>query len=194
MNAVELLTGVGQLYIAPVGTTFPLLTATPSSPWVSFGETQDGVKVATSIKFEELRVDQRSGPVKAVPTEEDLTIETKLALATLENQGYALGVTVTDTPPAAGVIGTRAISLHRGASATEYALLFRGSQMSPYGATYPAQYEVPRGYISAVGAFEHKRNANVQVAITFKALESLTALAGEEFGRLIVQDAAALEA
>src|SRR3990167_8993541 len=126
MDVYSLLTGVGLLYIAPVGTAFPALTAAPASPWRALGETQDGVDVNSDDKVELIRTDQRTGPVKATRTDETVVVKTKLAEATLENLADAMGVTLTDTPPASSVIGTRSIPMHRGADVDEFAFLFRG--------------------------------------------------------------------
>ena len=189
MDAYVILTGVGKLYIAPVGTAFPALTATPTGSWRSLGDTQDGVDVDPSDKIELAHTDQRTGAVKGTRTEETLKIKTKLAEATLENLADALGTTLTDTPAGAGTIGTREIPLHRGATVKEYAFLFRGS--SPYG-PWPAQYQLPRGYVS-LDALKHEKGKNAAIPITFEALEDFNAATeADRFGKLIAQDAAAL--
>lgn len=189
MDAYSLLTGVGRLYIAPVGTAFPALTASPSGSWRELGDTQDGVDVNSDDKVELVRTDQRTGPVKATRTDETIVIKTKLAEATLENLADALGGTVTDTAPGVGTIGTREISLHRGATVAEFAFLFRGT--SPYG-NFPAQYELPRAYCDEVGALKYEKGKNMSIPVTFKALEDLDAASEEDrYGRLIAQDAAA---
>ncbi len=191
MESYELLTGVGTLYIAPVGTAFPTLaTATPAAPWRSLGETQDGVKVTLDQKVEQHRTDQRTGAVKATRSEEDMTLETKLVVGTLENLADVLGNTVVDTPAAPGVIGTREVPLHRGLTVDEYAFLFRG--YSPYGGTYPAQYELPRGYFDDSAELEHTKDGVAVIPVKVVALEDLDAATGSEFGRLYAQDAAAL--
>lgn len=190
LTTYELLNGAGLLYVAPVGTAFPLVTATPSASWRELGETVDGVKATFDQKTEKFRTDQRTGAVKAVRTEEDVTIETKLAQATLENLADLLGNTVTDTPASSGSAGYRTLPLHRGAAVKEFALLFRGN--SPYGA-YTAQYELPRGYFDEAAEAEHTQDGFVSYPVKFAALESLTAATEEErFGTLRAQDAAAL--
>lgn len=190
VTAYNILTGVGTIYIAPVGESFPALTATPGGNWRSLGETQDGVEVEFSDSIEKIRTDQRTGGVKATRTEEDCMVSTKLAEATLENLGDALGVTLTDTPAGVGTIGTREIHLHRGAAVEEYAVLFRGS--SPYYAG-PAQYEIPRGFFGQVEPITYEKGANAGIPFQFEALEDLDAATeAERFGRLIGQDAAAL--
>ncbi len=189
--ADEILTGVGRLYIAAVGATYPAVNVTPNAAvWTDLGETLDGVTVTPDQTINEFTTDQRTGGVKATRSEESLMIETKLAQNTLENLASVLGVTVTDTPPGSGTIGTRKIGLTRGFTVDEFALLFRGT--SPYGA-WNAQYEVPRGYFGGSQAMEHTKDGQTSIPVEFHALEDLSASTdGEKFGRLIEQDAAAL--
>lgn len=190
MDAYSILTGVGTMYLAPVGTAFPDVNVAPDSEdWRSLGETQDGVEVDPSEKIETIKTDQRTGSVKAVRTEEGLTIKTKMAEATLEKLADAIGATVTDTPPGVGTIGTREINLYRGATVAEYAVVFRG--YSPYY-NGPAQYQIPRMYFSKVDALKYEKGKNVAIPITLEALEDLNAAsAAERYGKLIAQDAAA---
>ena len=191
MKSEQILVGVGDLYIAPVGTVFPDLTAAPGAPWRYQGETDDGVKVTKTRSIEEHSVDQRTGPVKATVTEEGLTVEVNLAILTLENLADVLGVVVTDTPAGVGVIGTREVPLYTGAAVVEFAILFRGS--SPYGAAYPAQYQLPRGYFSDDLGLEYKKDGKTLIPVKFMALEDLNAASpAERFGKLIAQDADAL--
>lgn len=188
--ADEILTGVGRLYIAAVGTAFPAVNATPGASWTNLGETLDGVTVTPDQTVNEFGTDQRTGKVKASRSEESLMIETKLAQSTLENLASVLGNTVTDTPPGVGTIGTRKVGLTRGFAVDEYALLFRGT--SPYGA-FNAQYEVPRGYFGGSQAMEFTKEGQVAIPVEFHALEDLSASTDDEkFGRLTAQDAAAL--
>lgn len=190
MDALSLLTGVGTLYIAPVGTTFPLLTATPGSPWRSLGETQDGVDIEHSDKIEKIGTDQRTGKVKATRTEEEVSVKTKLAEHTLENLANALGVTLTDTAAGSGTIGTREVHLHRGATVEEHAVLFRG--FSPYY-NGPAQYQVPRMIFGKVDSLKFEKGKNAAIPITLEILEDLNASTEDErFGKFIAQDAVAL--
>jgi len=190
MDALTILTGVGRLYIAPVGTTFTDLDDEPASPWRDLGDTQDGVEASLDDKIEKITTDQRTGNVKATRTEETLMIKTKLAEATLENLADALNANVTDTPAGAGTIGTREINLYRGATVEEYAVIFRGS--SPYYVG-PAQYQVPRMIFGKVDSLKFDKGKNAAIPVTFEALEDLNASSvAERHGKLIAQTAAAL--
>ena len=191
MESYELLTGVGYLYIAPVGESFPDLDAQPAGNWRLLGETQEGVTITPTQNIEAITVDQETGNVKVTRTEEDLTVETNLALATLENLADVLGNTVTDTAAGAGTIGTREVPLYRGEGVAEFALLFRGS--SPYGEDYPAQYELPRGYYDGDIEQEYTKGENAMIPVEFHLLVNLNASGDAgKFGRLLAQDADAL--
>lgn len=185
----DLLVGVGTLYIAPAGTAMPALDATPGGSWRDLGETDDGVKVAKAQNIETFSSDQRTGKVKAVRTEEGVTISTNLQKATLENLADVINGTVTTTAPGASTIGTKSLSLYAGADVSEFAFLFRAH--SPYG-NWPAQYYVPRGFFSGEVEMEYKKEDKVLIPVEFEALEDLNAAnAADRFGKYIGQHAAA---
>lgn len=186
----DLLVGVGTLYIAPSGTAMPAVNATPSSTWRELGETDDGVKVSRTQNIEAFSSDQRTGKVKAVRTEEGLTIEANLQKTTLENLADVLNSSVTTVAAGSGTIGTKTIGMHAGATVSEFAFLFRA--FSPYG-NFPAQYYVPRGYFSGDVEMEYKKDGKTLIPATFEALEDLNAATeAERFGKYQAQSAAAL--
>jgi hypothetical protein len=185
----EIITGVGRLYIAPVGTAFPDLDAAPAAPWRDVGDTQDGVTVTLDETIDDIITDQSHGSVKSSRSEESLVIETKLAHATLENLADVLGTTVTDTPAGVGTIGTRKVGLYRGQVVATHALIFRGN--SAYG-DWPSQYEVPVGSFQGAVEMADTRDGNRQIAVEFHAKVDPDATSEDEkFGRLIMQDAEA---
>lgn len=186
----EILTGVGKLYIAPAGTAFPAVNEAPGASWRDLGDTQDGVTVKLGEKVTEVMVDQETAPLKATRSEESLVIETALAEATLENLADVLGQTVTDTPPGVGTIGTRKVQLYRGPNVKTFAFLFRGT--SAYG-DYPAQYELPYGYVSGEIELESTKDDNQKIKVEFHNLINPNAATdADKFGTLVMQDAAAL--
>ncbi len=186
----EILTGVGRLYIATPGTSFPKVNETPPAAWRDLGVTQDGIAVKLDEKINEVYVDQETAPLKATRSEETLVIEATLAETTLENLADVLGQSVTDTAPTAGSIGTRKVRLYRGATVKTFAFLFRGT--SAYG-EYDAQYEVPYGYISGSVELKQAKDDNQKIKIEIHALLDPNASTDEDkFGHLVMQDAAAL--
>jgi len=133
-------------------------------------------------------VDQETGPLKATRSETSVVIETKLAVSTMENVAQVLGQVVTDTPASAGEPGTREVPIYRLGAVSEYAFLFRGG--SPYGTSYVAQYELPRGYFADDLAMEYTKDGNAQIPLTIHALVDTNAVDAAKFGRLVAQDAA----
>lgn len=184
----DLLVGVGTLYIAPANTAMPALDATPGASWRDLGETDDGVKVAKTQSIEKFGSDQRTGSVKAVRTEESVTVEANLQKLTLENLADVVNGTVTTTAAGAATIGTKSMSMYGGASVTEFAFLFRGN--SPYG-NWPAQYYIPRGIFTGDIELEYKKDSKTLIPAAFEALEDLNAAAAaDRFGKYIAQHAA----
>jgi len=185
----ELLTGVGTIYIAPSGSTMPVLTAAPTAPWVSCGETDDGVKVRKTQNIETFSSDQRTGKKKVIRTEEGMEVEANLQEGTLENLVTMVNGTVVTTAAGAGVIGKKALKMHAGAEVTEYALLFRGK--SPYG-NFPGQYYVPRGFMDDDVEQEYKKDEVTLIPLKFIALEDLNAATeADRFGTVECQTAVA---
>lgn len=188
-STYQVLVGAGKIYIAPYGTTFPLVTAAPAAAWLDAGETDGGIEVDWTQKIDLHTTDQRTGNVKATRGAESMSVTVKLVQGTLENLARALGTSATDIPPATGVPGTHEMSFHRGFSVTEWALLFRGN--SPYG-DFPAQYQVPRGVMSGSPKLQYTKDKKTVYEVKFEVLEDLAATAGQEYGKLVAQDAAAL--
>jgi hypothetical protein len=187
LTTYQILTGVGRLYVAPVGLAFPLVNAVPGAGWTDLGETLDGVKLSKGQKVNVARTDQRTGGVKAMRDEESVELSTKLAEGTVENLAKLLGQTMGTVPAAAGVPGQKYVYLHSGAEVTEYAFLFRGS--SPDG-PWNEQYELPRGYFDDAVEIEYARATQSTFSAKFVALEDLDAATElERFGRRVAQSA-----
>jgi hypothetical protein len=185
----EILVGVGTLYVAPANTAKTALTATPSGSWRLLGDTDGGVKVTKTRNREAFSADQHTGKLKAVQTEEGITIETNLQESTLENLADVINGTVTDTAPGVGTIGTRSVKMYSGSDVTEFAFLFRGK--SPYG-NYPAQFYLPRGYFDDDVEHEFTKDGLTLIPVKFEALEDLNAATeADRFGIYEAQDAAA---
>lgn len=186
----EIMTGVGRLYIAAVGTPFPALDEEPGADWRDLGLTQDGVTITMEQEIAQIFVDQENGPVKESRTQETMTIATSLAEATLENLADILGQDVITVAPGAGTIGTKEVILRRGAAIKTFALLFRGE--SAYG-NWPAQYEIPRGYFGGNLEMEDTKDGNRKYNIEFVATVNKSGTTdAEKYGRLVMQSAEAL--
>ena len=199
MTPFEILAGPLTLYLAPVGTAFPLINVVPAAAWVRVGTNgdanydDDGIVVSHVQKTETARPAGLTAPVKAWRTEEDLMIMVKLWDLTLEQYRTALNAAaVTTVAAAASVAGIKRIGLSQGQEVTTYALLARGLS-SPYGDGFNLQYEVPRCFASANQKPVFKKGKPAGLELEFTALADLSAASpSERFGRLVAQHQAPL--
>ncbi len=191
---LELLAGPITLWLAPVGTAFPLVTGAPPGPWVRIGTSgdasydEDGVVVSHVQKIDTARAAGTTGPIKAFRTEEDLMISLKLMDISLEQYSVAMNAALVTTVAAAvNVPGTKRMPLMRGGNVVIYALLARGF-ISAYGDGFVGQYEVPRVFQSDNPKPVFKKGKPMTLDLEFTALEDLSAATPlERFGRLVSQ-------
>lgn len=187
-----------ELYLAPVGTAFPLIDGVPSGSWTLIGtsgkRSQDeaGVTATHSQTINPVRTGGSLGAVKAFRSAEDLSFKVTIFDVSLEQVKLALnGNTLTTVAASTGVAGYKKIGLSRGFDVTEYALLARGP--SPYLNNANLQYQVPRCYMSNSPATVYRKGVPVGVELEFMALEDAGAASADvRFGSIIAQHAAAL--
>lgn len=203
----EILATPFEVWLAPVGTAFPTLDEEPDelSPsdsnevWALLGangadnQGDEGVTVEHQQTLNVFHGGKSTAPLKAWRTEEGLRIAFTLFDVTLEAYAKAINdQTITDNAAASGTAGYREIPLHQGGQVAVFALLARGEN-SPYGDGWLAQYEVPKVYQSGNPAPVYRKGQPAGLQFEFMALADLDAATeAERFGRLIVQDAAAL--
>jgi hypothetical protein len=179
----ELIAGPLTLWLAPVGTAFPVINVGPAAPWVRIGTNgdanydDDGMTISNTVKQEIYRPAGRTGPTKAFTTEEDFMIGLKLNDLTLEQYSYAVNkAAVVTVAAAAGVPGTKTLGLTQGADVVEYALLARITA-SPYADGMNLQFMVPRVFQSGNIKQVWKKGKPVALDLEFTALENLAATA-----------------
>lgn len=191
MTPFEIIGAPLTLWVAPVGTVFPLINAAPAVAWIRLGTNGDrnyengGVTVTHGKTYNKVRTAGASGPVKAFLDEEDLMFGVTLLDVTLEQYAYALnGNTITTVAPATGVQGTKRIGLSEDVGVTrEFALLARG--LSPYNEALSMQYEIPRCYQSGAPSPVFRKGVPAGLSLQFEALENLSAATPQErFGVL----------
>jgi hypothetical protein len=198
MEPYEIIGAPLTLWLAPVGTAFPLIDAAPAAGWIKVGTSgdlnysDDGVTVTHSQTFEQARPAGSIGPRKAWRQSEDLMISLTLWDLTLEQYATALNdAEITTTAAGAGTAGFKKLGLSQGEDVAFYALLARG--VSPYGDGFNAQYEVPRCYQSGNPKPAYKKGVPAGLELEFTAFEDTAAAsANERFGRLIAQHQAPL--
>lgn len=191
----EIIAGPVDVYLAPVGTAFPDVSADPAGNWVKLGTAgkknygEDGVTVTHEQEIEEFRTLGRTGPVKAFRTSEGLKISLMLHDFDLDHLKRALNDnTVTAVAAGSGTAGVNKLPLLRGLDLSEYALVLKGD-FSPEGEGWASQYQVPRVYEGGSPEVVFKKGEPAGVALEFIALEDPNAATGEEFGYLVVQSA-----
>jgi hypothetical protein len=180
----EIISGPATVYIAAVATAMPGISATPSGGWSSLGYTEGGVTVRKTQSVELLTVDQFTGPIKAIRSEEGLEVEFQLAQCTLDNYLKILNnVTVTT----GGSPTAKSGPLHLGFDVARWALLVRGP--SPYGA-WNLQWEIPVVVQQDEPEISLVKDDKATLQCTFVALEDLTAGSDDvRFGNVRAQSA-----
>jgi hypothetical protein len=191
----EIIVAPFDVWVAPSGSTFPDLAATPTSPWVKIGSNgsenydEAGVTVTHSQTVDQIRTLGATGPVKAVRSSEDLIIAFTLFDLLLADYTRVMNnASVSTTAAGSGTAGYKDIDLLRGLDVAVVALVAKAAA-SPDGATWSMQYQVPKVYASGSPAPVFAKNAAAGLAFEYTAIMDLTATAGEEFGKLLTQNA-----
>ena len=192
---LEVVAAPFEIWIGPVGESFPAIEDTPTGNWVKIGTsgnrsiTEDGVTVQHQQTIEQFRSLGSTGPIKAFRTEEGLIITFAIADITLENYKHALGQnTVTDTP-VGGNAGFRDIDIYQGLDLDQRALLVRGLNASPYLADTDIQWQVPVVYENGSPEIVSQKGTPIVIALEYIAIEDPNAsTADDRFGKIIMMD------
>jgi hypothetical protein len=175
------------VFVAPVGTVFPLVNAAPPGAWFQLGASgtknygEKGVTVSHPQQINKFTPAGGTAARKAWRTGEQFLIDFELADLTIEQYAKTLNdalVTTTVGPPA-----TKDINLLQGITVKNYALLARG--VSSVNEALPCQYQVPIVFQAASPAPVHSKSAPAMLACQFEALDDLAL----GFGKLVVQTA-----
>lgn len=144
----EIIAAPAKIWVAAVGTTFPVIDVEPNQDWTLLGKagdkniSEEGVTISHPQSVEVFRALGSTGPRKVMRTEEDLMISFSLVDLTLEMYRRMLNDNgVTQIEAASGVAGSRKLSMQRGRIVKQFAILARGP--SPYGEDWNLQYKVP---------------------------------------------------
>ena len=192
---LEVVAAPFEIWIGPVGESFPAIEDAPTGNWVKIGTsgnrsiTEDGVTVQHQQTIEQFRSLGSTGPIKAFRTEEGLIITFAIADITLENYKHALGQnTVTDTP-VGGNAGFRDIDIYQGLDLDQRALLVRGLNASPYLADTDIQWQVPVVYENGSPEIVSQKGTPIVIALEYIAIEDPNAsTADDRFGKIIMMD------
>lgn len=190
----EIIAAPFDVYVAPVGTAFPDISATPSASWFLLGSSgnknydEDGVTITHEQEVEEWVPAGLTAARKAFRTTESLVIAFNVADVSAAQYAKILnGATVTDTAAGSGTGGNLNFPLLQGMSVSIFALLCRSGE-SAAGNLFNSSYEVPIAYQAANPEPQYKKGTPAMLACEWRALwDSATG-----FGRYRSQDAAAL--
>jgi hypothetical protein len=184
--------GAGDIYLAPVGESFPDVDSTPSGNWEKLGSqgvydySADGITITHSQTLNQFRGLGSTGPQKVSRSEEEFTVEGELRDMQLEEYAKIINDVSVSTGSTGGGSDTKEINLRQGLDVSEFAMLIRFD--SPYGSGKAAQYQIPRVYQAAEPAPVLSKDGEAMLAFNFTALEDENqATADERFGQLIVE-------
>jgi hypothetical protein len=194
----EIIAAPFKVYAAPVGEAMPAINATPAGNWALLGTsgdkniTEDGVTISHPQTLEMFRMLGTTGPVKAVRTEEDLSLSFVLADLTLEQYKHVLNLgSVSTVAAGVGTAGYKHLPIRRGLDVSERALLIKGP--SPYGDGWNLQYEIPRAVHSGEPEVVFQKGEPAGLLFEFMALEDPAAASDNlRFGRIVAQNASPL--
>ncbi len=181
----ELVTGPFEVYIAPVGESFPAVTLEPPvGNWVllgTLGDTnygEEGVTVQHTETVEDFRSLGSTGPVKSFRTEEDLLISFMLHDLTLEEYARALNFGTVATAS-----DDKTLPMYQGQEVAYRALLLRGNDKGAYGAGYNFQYQIPRVREDSAPEVIFTKGTPAGLALVFRTMIDLSAATdGARFG------------
>ena len=184
MEPFAQITGTARIYLAPVREAPPAVNTLPAGNWIYLGETDGDQTIEHSGALTLFRVNERTGPVKAVRPEEDVVASFTLVELTLENYARVLhevnNVLTSATPD------RREMPFKRGSCPVEYALLMLGIADSPYG-LYPAYNYLPRVVSDAEPTVTRARDGRAALEAMYRALEDYNAAPGYELGYAVAQ-------
>ena len=148
----EILAAPMTIYLNAANTTEPKVDDDPTaeaSPWFKLGTTgdgnydEDGVQYHQNQELEFFRPLGSTGRRKAWRPEEDPMLELTVYDLTAEHYRKSLNdASITTVAAAAGIPGSKRLSLKQGYDVTRFALLARASY-SPYGDSWNMQYWLP---------------------------------------------------
>lgn len=175
----EIIAGPVDVYVAPLATAFPTISAAPSGSWVKLGASgskdldEAGVTVRSEQDTEEVYGLGATGALKAFRVRERLIVEFILHDATLEAYSAAwnsAAITTLAGPPA-----EKTIPILRGPTVTSRALLIRGV-LSPYvDSANNSQWDIPNVYQKGDPETVYSKGEPVGLAFSFFALQDATA-------------------
>lgn len=162
----DVIVGGGQLWLAPVASSFPADDVTITTPFKYSGATQEGVTMSFTQNTSDINVDEQATPVDTPVQTTDVNFAAVLSEDTLETMKLAFGGgTIVVVAAATGVMGKRTLSL--ASKLDKLALIFEG--LGPDGFYRRVQVPVVSSTANAQVAYRRASEAR-RYAVTFRAL------------------------
>jgi hypothetical protein len=185
--------GGADIYLAPVGESYPDVDVDPSGNWELLGSSgkkdysEDGITVNHEQTLNQFRSLGSTGPRKVSRSEENLTVTGVLEDLTLEQYAKVLNdVSVSTGTTSGSGADTKEINTRQGVDVSVFALLIRIP--NAYGNGWLAQVEIPRVYQSDNPSPVYSKDEKAGLSFTFTALEDENAATdAERFGKIIHQ-------
>lgn len=186
----EIVAGPIEVYVAPVGESFPAIgTEPPGGNWTLLGTNgdsnygDDGVTIEHPQTVEDFRGLGSTAPMKSFRTEEDLLISFMLADLTLEEYARVLNFNSVATDS-----DDKTLDIYRGHDVLYKALLIRGEDRGPYGTSYNIQWQIPRVREDSSPEVVFQKGSPAMLAVSFRAMADLNASAdADRFGLIRTQ-------
>lgn len=176
----EIIAAPYDVYLAPVGTSFPDVSQAPAVAWVLLGASgnknydDDGVTVKHEQNIEEFTPVGLTAPRKAFRTEEGLAISFNVVDVSQAVYSQVLNAAAITTVAGGVMIGAaKKINLLQGPDVALFAMLARNTGYSPAGA-FNAQYEVPICYAAEEPEVVYKKGEPASLACEWRALWDAT--------------------
>lgn len=196
---INILNGVFDVWMAPVGEAFTDLSQAPSGNWAKIGTTgkrhygEEGVVFNFDQEVEKHSFAGGTEILKINRTLEEFKLSFKLfdLVSTEIVKAWNLITTTTDTAPGASAGGSQDFELLRGLTMTEKAFLIRGENKSTDLSTENVQIEIPAAV--QIGNLEMPLNKpdNVGLQFELQAIADYTYNSGASpYGRFFIGDAA----
>lgn len=193
MEPYSMVVGGADIYLAPVGESYPDVDAAPSGNWELLGSSgkkdysEDGITINHEQTLNQFRSLGSTGPRKVSRSEENLTVTGVLEDLTLEQYAKILNdVSVSTGTTSGSGADTKEITTRQGVDVSVFALLIRIP--NAYGNGWLAQAEIPRVYQSDNPSPVYSKDEKAGLSFTFTALEDENAATdAERFGKIIHQ-------
>lgn len=190
--AQEIVAAPYTVWIAAVGTAFPLVDAVPPGPWAKLGTSgnlnydDNGVVVNVNRTYNGFVPAGSTAERKAWPIKEEYVVD--VAVADLSPTTFALAMnnaTVTTTAASVGVPGTKSIPMYQGNTLATFALLIKG--LSSVNDALASQFQIPACYNKGVHKIVGgKKGQPAMLNFSFSVLKDDSA----DFGLWVDQTAA----